>query len=180
MQSYYASTYTPYKRKRQLRQKIIFYTVGVLGAILAAYIVVRFCFFGIHMRGDSMKPYLQNEQFCIVNRLSYAIGSPKQNDVVVFHNGEDGSAYYIKRVVAVPGDSIEITDGKIIVNDKEIEPKGTESILSGGLAGKKIKLGNEQYFVLGDNYNNSEDSRVSSIGNVMEDDIVGKIMLKLW
>ena len=63
---------------------------------------------------------------------------------------------------------------------KEIEQKGSEKILSGGLASKKIKLGKEQYFVLGDNYNNSEDSRVASIGNVKRDRIIGKVILKLW
>ena len=168
MQSYYTSTYLSRKRKRQLKEKIIFYVVGILIAILAAFLLVRFCFFGITMRGDSMKPNVSDGQFCIAGR--YTIGSPKRGDIVVFQKGEEGSSYYIKRVIAVPGDSVWITDGKILVNGKEIEQKGSE----------KIKLGKEQYFVLGDNYNNSEDSRVASIGNVKRDRIIGKVILKLW
>ena len=178
MQSYYTSTYLSRKRKRQLKEKIIFYVVGILIAILAAFLLVRFCFFGITMRGDSMKPNVSDGQFCIAGR--YTIGSPKRGDIVVFQKGEEGSSYYIKRVIAVPGDSVWITDGKILVNGKEIEQKGSEKILSGGLASTKIKLGKEQYFVLGDNYNNSEDSRVASIGNVKRDRIIGKVILKLW
>lgn len=180
MQSYYTSTYMSRKRKRQLREKIIFYIVGIVLAVLAAFLLIRFCFFGIHMRGDSMKPSIKDGQFCIASRLNYSISSPKRDDIVVFQNGEEGHSYYIKRVVAVPGDTIVIKDGEILVNGKKIDQKGSETILSGGLAGKEVKLEKDQYFVLGDNYNNSEDSRVSSVGNVMEENVIGKIILKLW
>lgn len=180
MQSYYTSTYLSRKKKRQLREKIIFYVVGILLTILVAFVLVRFCVFGITMRGDSMKPAMDDGQFCIASRLSYLIGSPKKDDIIVFKTSEEGSSYYIKRVIAVPGQTVQIVDGKILVNGKEIEMKGTETILSGGLANNKITLKKDQYFVLGDNYNNSEDSRVSSVGNVSKKNIVGKIKLKLW
>mgnify|MGYP002646308128 CR=1 FL=1 len=176
MQSYYTSTYLSRKKKRQLREQIIFYVVGILIAVALAFLLVRFCFFGITMRGDSMKPTIKDGQFCVASHF----GSIKQDDIVVFQNGEEGSSYYMKRVIAVPGDTVWITEGKILVNEKELAPKGTEKILSGGLAGTKMKLGKNQYFVLGDNYNNSEDSRVSSVGNVTKEHIIGKIRLKLW
>lgn len=180
METYYTINYMARKRKRQMREKIIFYVVGVLLTIFVAFFLTRFCVFGITMRGDSMKPALDDGQFCIASRLSYLIGSPKKDDMIVFKTGEEGSSYYIKRVVAVPGETVQILNGKILVNGKEVEAKGTEAILSGGLANNKILLKKDQYFVLGDNYNNSEDSRVSSVGNVTKKNIVGKIKLKLW
>jgi signal peptidase I len=108
------------------------------------------------------------------------VGNPKRGDIIVFKTSDESSSYYIKRVIAVGGDTVQITDGKILVNDKEVEQKGSETILSGGLASDKITLSKNQYFVLGDNYNNSEDSRVSSIGNVSKKNIIGKIKFKLW
>ncbi|MDO4169877.1 MAG: signal peptidase I [Lachnospiraceae bacterium] len=180
METYYTINYLARKRKRQMREKIIFYVIGVLLTIVAAFFLTRFCAFGITMRGDSMKPALDDGQLCIASRLSYLIGSPKKDDIIVFKTSEEGSSYYIKRVVAVPGETVQILNGKILVNGKEVEAKGNETILSGGLANNKISLKKDQYFVLGDNYNNSEDSRVSSVGNVTKKNIVGKIKLKLW
>ena len=180
MQSYYTSTYMSRKRKRQMKDKVFFYLAGILISIFVAFILIRFCVFGITMRGDSMKPAVDDGQFCIASRLSYKIGSPKRDDIIVFKTDDESTSYYIKRVIGVPNDTVQITDGKILVNGKEIEQKGSEKILSSGLAGDKIVLGKDQYFVLGDNYNNSEDSRVSSIGNIKKEHIIGKIKLRLW
>jgi signal peptidase I len=180
METYYTINYLSRKRKRQRKERIIFYIAGILIAILAAFLLTRFCVFGITMRGDSMKPAMKDGQFCVASRLSYAFSSPKKGDIIVFKTSDESSSFYIKRVVATGGDTIQIKDGKIFVNEKEVEMKGTEEILSAGLASNKITLGKDQYFVLGDNYNNSEDSRVSSIGNVRKENILGKIQLKLW
>ena len=185
MQSYYTkTTFTNTslvrKKKRQLRERIIFYIAGIVISIIAAFFLTRFCAFGITMHGDSMRPAVDDGQFCIASRLSYKIGSPKQNDIVVFRTGNESSSYYIQRVIGVPGDTVQIADGKILVNGEEIEKQGAEEILAGGLASSEITLGDNQYFVLGDNYNNSEDSRVSSIGNIKKENIIGKIKLRLW
>lgn len=178
MSSFYSYTdsFSTRKRRRQMREKIIFYIVGVVLSVLLAFLLVRFVGFGITMKGDSMKETIHNGQHLIGVRFTRA----KQNDIIVFRNGDEDSSYYIKRVIGVPGDTVQIADGEILVNDKAVEPKGEETILSAGLAGRKITLKENQYFVLGDNYNNSEDSRVASVGNVSRDHIVGRIILKLW
>lgn len=180
METFYTINYSLRRKKRQRKEKIMFYTIGIVIAVALAFLVIRFCAFGITMRGDSMKSTIDDGQFCVASRLSYLIGSPKQDDMIVFQNGDDSSSYYIKRVIAVPGDEVQITNGKILVNGKEVEQKGSEKILSGGLASQTIKIGKDQYFVLGDNYNNSEDSRVASVGNVNRKNILGKIKLRLW
>jgi signal peptidase I len=180
VETYYTTNYLLRKRKRQLKERIIFYVAGIIFTILLAFLLTRFCVFGITMRGDSMKTEIDDGQFCIASRLSYMVGNPKRGDIIVFKTSDESSSYYIKRVIAVGGDTVQIADGKILVNDKEVEQKGSETILSGGLASDKITLSKNQYFVLGDNYNNSEDSRVSSIGNVSKKNIIGKIKFKLW
>ncbi len=178
MSSFYSYTdsFSSRKRRRQMREKIIFYVVGVIAAMLLAFVIIRFLGFGITMKGDSMKETIHDGQHMIAVRFTRA----KQGDIIVFRNGDEDSSYYIKRVIGVPGDTVQITDGQILVNDETVEPKGSEAILSGGLASNKITLKEDQYFVLGDNYNNSEDSRVASVGNVNRDHIVGKILIKLW
>ncbi|MCQ2492226.1 MAG: signal peptidase I [Lachnospiraceae bacterium] len=177
MSSYYSySDSFRQNQKRQLREKIIFYSVGVIASILLAFVLVRFVGFGITMKGDSMKETIQNGQHLIGVRFTNA----KQNDIIVFRNGDEDNSYYIKRVIAVPGDTVLISDEQILVNDKAVEQKGEEPIISAGLASKPITLKENQYFVLGDNYNNSVDSRVASVGNVNKDDIVGRIIFKLW
>lgn len=176
MSSYYIDTYAVRKKRRQLKNKVTFYVLGIAISILLAFILTRFFVFGIVMRGDSMKPTIENRQICISNRLSYKIGNPKRDDIIVFKASAESKIYYIKRVIAVPGDTVWIKDGKILVNNKEIKKYSDEDILSEGLATNKITLGKDQYFVLGDNYNSGEDSRVASIGNVKKENILGKVI----
>lgn len=117
----------------------------------------------------------------LVNRFIYKVTNPKQNDIVVFlPNGNEKSHYYVKRVVAVPGDTVLIQDGALYVNgelfDEEIEVASMEDA---GLAAEEITLGEDEYFVLGDNRNNSEDSRYANIGNIKKEYIIGKAWFRV-
>ena len=111
----------------------------------------------------------------------YKVTNPKQNDIIVFlPNGNEKSHYYVKRVVAVPGDTVLIQDGALYVNgelfDEEIEVASMEDA---GLAAEEITLGEDEYFVLGDNRNNSEDSRYANIGNIKKEYIIGKAWFRV-
>ena len=131
--------------------------------------------------GASMEPCLYNGQSVLINKISYSFGEPKRGDVIVFlPNGNENTHYYIKRVIGLPGETVTISDGRIYLDGYFYEESDSyDTIEDGGIAEKGIKLGEEEYFVLGDNRNNSEDSRSANVGAVKEDTIAGKAWFKL-
>lgn len=112
----------------------------------------------------------------LFNRFVYKLTQPKTNDIVVFFpNGNEKSHLYIKRVIGVPGDTVQIKNGTVYVNGKVFDEKiEAASIEHAELAEDEIEVGEDEFFVLGDNRNNSEDSRYANIGNVKKEYIVGK------
>ena len=152
---------------------------GIIVAVFIAAVLVFFLGMSTHVVGVSMEPTLYNEQQIFINRFLYILSTPKQGDVVVFlPNGNENAHYYVKRVIAVPGDTLRIEDGVMYVNGLESEWI-TEKILEPGIAENGLTLENGEYFCMGDNPNNSEDSRSANIGPVNETDIVGKVWLHM-
>ena len=131
--------------------------------------------------GASMEPCLYNGQSVLINKISYSFGAPKRGDLIVFlPNGNENTHYYIKRVVGLPGETITISDGRIYLDGYFYEEDDSyDTIEDGGIAEKGITLGEEEYFVLGDNRNNSEDSRSANVGAVKAETIAGKAWFKL-
>lgn len=173
------------KRKRGKDHRI----AGEIGSML--FWTLAMCFlafvcvylFGIRTSviGVSMEPTLTNGQEIFIDRFSYFFVSPGRGDVIVFKpNGNDSSHYYVKRVIGVPGDTVEIRKGQIFLNGLlYVEDNTYDKIEDGGIAESEITLGEDEYFVLGDNRNNSEDSRSSNVGNVKRDYIMGKAWFHL-
>ena len=102
---------------------------------------------------------------------------PKRYSIIAFHpNGVKTSKIYVKRVIGLPGETIQIHDGKVYINGSVLEDDvSKDDILTAGLAAGELTLGENEYFVLGDNRNNSEDSRFANVGVVKKDDIVGSV-----
>ncbi len=147
-----------------------------IGLVLAlAFGVVLAVGMRVTVVGSSMESTLSDGDTVFVDRLSYNLSEPKAGDLVVFlPNGNVKSHYYIKRVVAVPGDTVQIVDGVLYVNGEMYDEVDTEAIINAGLAQDEIVVGEGEYFVLGDNRNNSEDSRYANIGNVKKEYIIGR------
>lgn len=126
--------------------------------------------------GDSMSPIIKNGDIVLVNRILYDASTPKRGDVIVFKpNGNEMLHSYIKRIIALPGETVKIEEGKIFVNGKELEEEyETSAIVDAGLASEEITLAGDEFFVLGDNRESSTDSRMPEIGNVKRSEIEGK------
>lgn len=153
--------------------------------VVIVFAVFFFTYFGTQTKvvGNSMNDVLLNGDTVMVNSLSYRMTSPKRYDVIVFSKTEKNGdkVEYIKRIIALPGETVQITDGNVYVNDKELEDlELDEKIVNPGLAKEKIKLDYDEYFVIGDNVNNSEDSRSNTVANVKLSEIKGKVWLISW
>ena len=135
--------------------------------------------FGMRLRvlGNSMEPTLYEGDTLLMNRIAYKLGSPHHNDVIVFRpSGNLNAQYSIKRVVGVPGDTVLIYNGVLYVNGERYRDfADTDAIIEPGRAGTEIRLSDDEYFVLGDNRNSSEDSRYETIGNVSAKEIYGQL-----
>ncbi len=167
------------------RKRILF---GILGWIIQIVIMVGLAFgvieFAVEkttMTGDSMEATLFNEDKIIISRFSYLFRNPKRFDVIVFkQSGKEHSYYNIKRVIGLPGETIQIIDGSVYINETILEePISVELMNVSGLAQEPITLEENEYFVLGDHRNFSEDSRFANVGTIVKDDIVGKAWLRI-
>ena len=169
-------TYRYLERRNLMIRRIGLWVGEIAAAILLAFLVIQFCFQTVTVHGDSMQPAYHDGDTVLVNKLDYRFGSPKRLDAVILEL-ENGSTthYSVKRVIGLPGETVKIENGKIYINNKELEGFSEEEILSAGLAAYDVALEDDEYFVMGDNCNNSEDSRVSNIGNIKRSQFVGKI-----
>ncbi len=160
--------------------------VKVASISLAIILPVRyFLIQPFYVKGASMEPNFHDHEYLIIDEISYRFDAPTRGQVIVFRYPKDPQEYFIKRIIALPGEEVQIKDGKIIIyNDSN--PAGftlNEAYLSPGLetmdnTGAKLKLGDNEYFVLGDNRNNSKDSR--SFGAVDKSFITGKVLFRGW
>ena len=173
------------KKRRKIEsavlKEILSWSIGVFVAIMLAFVIVYCVGMTTSVIGISMKPTLENGEKIMVNRFVYMVSSPKQNDVIVFvPNGSLNSHYYVKRVVGTPGDTVQIIDGHLYINEELFEfEEEYDEMAHAGIAENKITLKKGEYFVLGDNRNASEDSRSANIGIINKKNIVGKAWLHL-
>lgn len=156
--------------------------VYILLIIGLTYFIITFVGQRTRVSGSSMETTLQNGDNLIVDKISYRFRDPKRYDIIVFPYKYEENTYYIKRIIGMPGETVFIDlDGTIYIDGEALQENyGREVMLSPGRAGEPITLGEDEYFVLGDNRNNSSDSRDPSVGNIHRDRIVGKAWVRIW
>lgn len=164
-----------------LFKEIMSWIVEIVIVLFVAFVIIYFFGLRTSVVGQAMSKTLSNGDNILINRFVYIVGDPKQDDVVVFlPNGNEKSHYYVRRVVGLPGDKVQIKDGAVYVNGELYkEQVDVAAIEDAGVASEEIELGDDEYFVLGDNRNNSEDSRYANIGNVKEEYIAGKAWFRI-
>ena len=168
-------------KKRGVIKNILLWTFEILVVILFAYMLVYFFGQSRTNIGQSMDVTLSGGDTVLLNELVYRVGTPKRGDVIAFKpNGSTTSHSSIKRVIGLPGETIQIRDGMIYIDGElYLEKKSYPVITNPGLAADGLKLGDKEYFVLGDNRNNSVDSRFADVGTVKSTEIEGKVWFVL-
>lgn len=171
------------KKKLDIKKEIMSWAFYILFVIAATYLIIHFVGQRTVVSGRSMENTLHNGDNLIVEKLSYRFGDPKRFDIIVFPPHESPKEYYIKRIIGLPGETVQIgQDGSIYINGELLEENyGKEVIQNPGDAAEPIQLGDDEYFVLGDNRNNSKDSRYQgAVGNIKRSEITGRAWVRIW
>lgn len=167
---------------KNVLKEILSTSIYLLLVVAVSFLLIKYVGQRTEVIGSSMETTLSDQDNLILDKISYRIHEPERFDIIVFpfRNGENKS--YIKRIIGLPGETVRIdTNGTIYIDDVElIESYGREVINNPGNAINEITLGTDEYFVLGDNRNNSEDSRFSDVGAVHKGEIIGKAWLRIY
>lgn len=169
-------------KMKNVLKEILSISIYLLLVFCAAYIIVTYVGQRTQVSGSSMETTLSDGDHLIVDKISYRFDDPERFDIIVFPFQYDTDTYYIKRIIGMPGETVQIDDSGNIYIDGEVldENYGREVIQSPGRAGDPIQLGDDEYFVMGDNRNNSSDSRDPSVGNIHRRDIIGRAFIRIW
>lgn len=167
--------------KKFLKEAVQFSLV-LLIALLISLFIVTFIGQRTVVDGESMENTLFHGDNLIVDKISYRFSEPERFDVIVFPAHYDSKVYLVKRVIGLPGETVYIDEeGKIYIDDVLLEEDfGKETILSAGKASEPLTLGTDEYFVLGDNRNDSLDSRDYMVGNIKKDEIIGRAWVRIY
>lgn len=156
----------------------------LLGVLCLTYLVITFIGQRTKVEGESMEATLYEGDNLIVDKITYRFRDPERFDIIVFPFRYEKNKFYIKRIIGLPGETVQIDSRGNIYIDGEIleENYGKEVIRPDhiGIAGEPIQLGEDEYFVMGDNRNNSSDSRIEIVGNIKREDLVGRVVLRIW
>lgn len=166
------------KKERKMTMAILYnilsWIFGIAAAVFLGIMTVNFFGISTIVIGNSMEPVLFNGEEVLLNKIIYQFSTPKRGDVIAFHpNGDENTHMYVKRIVGLPGESVQIKQGSVYINGEmyAMDMETNEA----GVAADMVELGDDEYFVMGDNRENSEDSRSANIGNVSREMIVGKV-----
>jgi signal peptidase I len=158
------------------------------GWLLYIVLIIAFTWFVVtfvgqrtEVSGSSMETTLSDKDQLIVDKMTYRFRDPKRYDIVVFPYQYQDNTYYIKRIIGLPGETVQILSGMVYIDGVRLdEHYGNEIMENPGIAEEPLTLGEDEYFVLGDNRNNSSDSRASDVGLIHRKDLIGRAWIRVW
>lgn len=168
------------KEKNPIREALgwLMYIVIIIGV---TYLIITYVGQRTRVSGNSMLTTLHDGDNLIVDKVSYRFRDPKRFEIIVFPYQYGENTYYIKRIIGMPGETVQVLDGYVYINGEKLdESYGLEVMVDPGIAQEPIELGEDEYFVLGDNRNNSSDSRSPDVGIIKKEDMVGRAWVRIW
>ena len=171
------------QKQKSTAASILSWILYLLIVVILSFLCVTFVAQRTKVIGQSMYPFLNDGDQLIVDKISYRLRDPKRFDVVVFPYRYEQNKNYIKRIIGLPGETIQIIGGEVYINgDKLHDPYGEQIGLMdyAGTAEEPYTLADDEYFVLGDNRNNSKDSRFGDVGPILKDELIGRAWLQIY
>ncbi len=169
------------EKERGILREILSFLVYVAVVVGVTFLIIHFVGQRTYVSGSSMENTLSDGDNLIVDKITYRFSDPQRYDIIVFPFHYADHVYYIKRIIGLPGETVQIVDGDIYIDGEILrESYGREVIKDSGLATEPIELGEDEYFVLGDNRNDSTDSRDPSVGKIHRDEIIGRAWVRIW
>lgn len=155
--------------------------VFLLIIVGATYLIITYVGQRTKVSGQSMETTLHDGDNLIVDKISYRFREPERFEIIVFPYQHKENTYYIKRIIGLPGETVQVVDGYVYINGEILEEHyGNEVMENAGIAEEPITLGEDEYFVLGDNRNHSSDSREPSVGILHREDLIGRAWIRIW
>lgn len=171
----------PEKIEQNKAKEIAGLVIYCLIVIAAMFLIIKYVGQRTVVMGHSMEPTLQDSDNLITDKITYRFRDPKRFDIIVFPFKDNRATLLIKRIVGMPGETVQVIDGNVYVNGYVLEDNYGNAVMTDpGLAADPVVLKEDEYFVLGDNRNNSTDSRFESVGNIHRSKIIGRAWLRVW
>ena len=161
-------------------KEVLSTSIYLLIVLLVSYLFVHFVGQRTLVNGVSMEDTLQDGDNLLVDKISYRFHDPERFDVIVFKYTHKDNTYYVKRIIGLPGETVQIKDGYVYINGEKLEGDDYGAkMFNPGIASEPITLADDEYFMLGDNRNESADSRYADVGVIKRSQIVGKVWLRI-
>ena len=175
----YAEDYE--EKKPGILREILGFLVYVAVVTGITFLIITFVGQRTYVSGSSMENTLSHGDNLIVDKITYRFSDPKRYDIIVFPFRYQEDVYYIKRIIGLPGETVQIRDGEIYIDGEILyESYGREVMKSAGLAAEPVTLGEEEYIVLGDNRNDRTYSRDPNVSLIHRDEIIGRAWIRIW
>ena len=169
------------EKSKSIFKEILDWVIYIGIILLFTYLIITYVGVRTRVSGQSMQPTLHDGDNLLGDKLTYRFRDPKRYEIVVFPYKYEEDTYYIKRIIGLPGETVQIIDGYVYINGEKLKKDyGAEVMQDSGIAEEPITLGEDEYFVLGDNRNHSSDSRVPNVGVLKRKDLLGRAWVRIW